>query len=369
MSSQGNSDAVQNDSLQENWALQAPMSPQQQPALLMPPLIFSPTASNNTVFAQQPPVLFSPILLPSPQTQANPQQGQFFQANQQPICSRQLFSPVPQNANVSSTANFSVQPIPGICIASPVSNNKTDPPAIDTSAASTQPQILASPQPNGNGTAITGFFSPTGGQADQYYMNQRFESLFLSPTHYARPASPTPMHEYYAYASSQNNYNNSAYQPYNAYNNMYNNSYGNCNQYYGKKTFNVLPKRRLEFHEQPSNSTKRDAVLSCLKELEKMFKDKIDDAGFRGPTALRIRVKTWNAIKHIVPFLVKANEEVKIKKVSLPKSTKGLGKVLRGFLAYMLVESLEEREKMQKLFEEYQQENNKPFKKLEITVK
>lgn len=243
---------------------------------------------------------------------------------------------------------------------------------IDTSAASAQPQILlASPQPNGNNTAITGFFSPTGAQADQYYMNQRFERLFLSPTQYARPASPTPMHEYYAYASNQNNYNNQYYgnQYYGNQNNYNNNNYRNSNQYYGKKTCNVLPKRRLEFHEQPSNSTKRDAVLSCLKELETMFKDKMDDAGFRGPTALRIRVKTWTAIKHIVPFLVKANKEVKIQKVSLPKSTKGLGKVLRGFLAYMLVENLEERDKMQKLFDEYQQENNRPFKKLEITVK
>jgi len=397
MSAQGNVDSQQQQNASAHqqqidqsviWAPASPTPLSPTPAVMMPPLIFSPTASNTNAFnQQQQTMLFSPILLPAPSPQQATQQ--FFtsgQIQQQP----QVFSPICNSPQ--RTTNFSVQPIPGICISSPVSK-AVAPPALNTTQT-TEPNspfqthnILTPASPTTNHTAITGFFSPTGAQS-QYYFQQRFQNLFLSPgdamdLQYTAVSAPSPQQEYYNYASmttgavasqlegypSTGAPMHHTYAPHNQTFSNNNNNYRTGYHQYGKSTYNVLPKRKLEFPQKPPTSTKRDAVMSCLTQLEDSFRDKIDDAGFRGPTALRIRVKTWNAIKHIVPFLEQADKEVKISKVSFPKSTKGLGKVLRGFLAYMLVENLEEREKMQKLFEQYQTEHDSPFKKLEITVK
>merc|ERR1712224_987923 len=209
----------------------------------------------------------------------------------------------------------------------------------------------------------TGIVSPRND--NKWNLTQQFEGLFTSPStsyqFFSPPGSPTT--EYYNYATYATQYQ-ASYAP------------EPCRDYYNPtanfRSTNTLPRKKLHFQQdyyKPKKNSKSEAVNSCLMQLQNIFGDKIDEAGFRGPTSLRIRVKTWTAITHIVPFLCKVHAHIKVEKVSFPKSTKGLGRILRGFLAYVQVENLEEREKMQKLFDTYQADNKSPFKKLEITTK
>jgi len=114
-------------------------------------------------------------------------------------------------------------------------------------------------------------------------------------------------------------------------------------------------------------TSKRSAVDYCIHKLTHIYGDKVDNAGFRGDTSTRFRVKTWKALRHCVPFLLRVKEEIIVTKACFPESTKRAKRIVRGLLAYIQVENEEEVKKLQALFQKYQENNNYPFKKLELT--
>jgi len=327
---------------------QSPLSP---PPVILPnsPVFMSPLGSPSHMlpgtfpgsptgfYIPSPPMSPTPLMMPSspgnmghPLMMPSSPPGSVGNPPMMPYFPPMMMAPMVQPTESANdpTNNFTITNQTSICIASPQNCMK--------------PQL------------ITGFVSPK---------NQTFPmGLFASPL--GSPASAFP--QFYGFAP-QGQYVMPQYQqqpqepPQGSYQ-----PYKDAPSMKHKFRTGANP-RRLDFETERPNS-KRDAVHSCLTQLDSLFGDITDENGFRGETALRIRVKTWTAITHIVPFLCKAKKVVKIKKVSFPISTKGLGRILRGFLAYVQVENIEERTKLQNLFDEYQKTNEEPFKKLEITL-
>merc|ERR1719281_1048318 len=92
--------------------------------------------------------------------------------------------------------------------------------------------------------------------------------------------------------------------------------------------------------------------------------------GMRGPTVMRIKVKTRPALELIVELLRALEQNSRIVGISCPKSTKKGKQHIRGFLAYIQTSTVAEIAKVQRVFDEFNRTNQKngevPFKSLEV---
>merc|ERR1719471_2035520 len=89
----------------------------------------------------------------------------------------------------------------------------------------------------------------------------------------------------------------------------------------------------------PSGTTgvisKKELVEYCLNEIDSIFGDRVQTTGMRGPTVMRIKVKTRPALELIVELLRALEQNSSIVGISCPKSTKKGKQHIRGFLAYI----------------------------------
>jgi len=116
--------------------------------------------------------------------------------------------------------------------------------------------------------------------------------------------------------------------------------------------------------------SKKELVENCLNEIDSIFGDRVQTTGMRGPTVMRIKVKTRPALELIVELLRAFEQNSSIVGISCPKSTKKGKKHIRGFLAYIQTSTVAEIAKVQRVFDEFNRTNQKngevPFKKLEV---
>merc|ERR1719192_666916 len=121
-----------------------------------------------------------------------------------------------------------------------------------------------------------------------------------------------------------------------------------------------------------SNSviSKKELVENCLKEIDEIFGNRVQTAGMRGPTVMRIKVKTRPALELIVELLRALEQNSKIVAISCPKSTKKGKQHIRGFLAYIQASTVSEIANVQRVFDEFnlthQNGEDVPFKSLEV---
>lgn len=113
--------------------------------------------------------------------------------------------------------------------------------------------------------------------------------------------------------------------------------------------------------EMPS---KRALVDSTLGWMESVFGDKYDNDGTRGENVLRLKVKTVIALEHIVEFISRCHSEGLIESISCPVSTKKGRQHVRGYLAYIKGFSGSSADRIQAIFEAFNQEKGFPFKTL-----
>merc|ERR1719232_1972212 len=106
--------------------------------------------------------------------------------------------------------------------------------------------------------------------------------------------------------------------------------------------------------------SKKELVEYCLNEIDSIFGDRVQTTGMRGPTVMRIKVKTRRALE----------QNSSIVGISCPKSTKKGKQHIRGFLAYIQTSTVAEIAKVQRVFDEFNRTNQKngevPFKSLEV---
>merc|ERR1719373_247224 len=116
--------------------------------------------------------------------------------------------------------------------------------------------------------------------------------------------------------------------------------------------------------------SKKELVEYCLKEIDSIFGDRVQTTGMRGPTVMRIKVKTRPALELIVELLRALEQNSSIVGISCPKSTKKGKQHIRGFLAYIQSSTVAEIAKVQRVFDEFHRRNEKngevPFKSLEV---
>jgi len=116
--------------------------------------------------------------------------------------------------------------------------------------------------------------------------------------------------------------------------------------------------------------SKKELVEYCLNEIDSIFGERVQTTGMRGPTVMRIKVKTRPALELIVELLRALEQNSSIVGISCPKSTKKGKKHIRGFLAYFQTSTVAEIAKVQRVFDEFNRTNQKngevPFKKLEV---
>lgn len=116
--------------------------------------------------------------------------------------------------------------------------------------------------------------------------------------------------------------------------------------------------------------SKKELVENCLKEVDRVFGSRVQTAGMRGPTVMRIKVKTRPALEKICGLLKTLEEQCQITAISCPKSTKKGKQHVRGFLAYLQAATPEETLHVQKVFDAYNLAHTTdavaPFKSLEI---
>lgn len=89
--------------------------------------------------------------------------------------------------------------------------------------------------------------------------------------------------------------------------------------------------------EIPTPKTKEQIVPEKLDIISQMFAGCYDEEGMRGTDIARIKVKTINALNHIVELLEYLKTHLNINHVSCPKSTKNGGSSVRGFICYLKV--------------------------------
>merc|ERR1719410_3316242 len=116
--------------------------------------------------------------------------------------------------------------------------------------------------------------------------------------------------------------------------------------------------------------SKKELVEYCLKEIDSIFGDRVQTTGMRGPTVMRIKVKTRPALELIVELLRALEQNSKIVAISCPKSTKKGKQHIRGFLAYIQASTVSEIANVQRVFDEFnlthQNGEDVPFKSLEV---
>merc|ERR1719208_584518 len=116
--------------------------------------------------------------------------------------------------------------------------------------------------------------------------------------------------------------------------------------------------------------SKKELVEYCLNEIDSIFGDRVQTTGMRGPTVMRIKVKTRPALELIVELLRALEQNSSIVGISCPKSTKKGKQHIRGFLAYIQSSTVAEIAKVQRVFDEFNRSNQKngevPFKSLEV---
>merc|ERR1719356_1961187 len=116
--------------------------------------------------------------------------------------------------------------------------------------------------------------------------------------------------------------------------------------------------------------SKKELVENCLNEIDHIFGSRVQTAGMRGPTVMRIKVKTRPALEKICGLLKTLEEQCQITAISCPKSTKKGKQHVRGFLAYLQASTPEETLHVQKVFDAYNlahtTDSVAPFKSLEI---
>merc|ERR1712198_817778 len=116
--------------------------------------------------------------------------------------------------------------------------------------------------------------------------------------------------------------------------------------------------------------SKKELVENCLNEIDHIFGSRVQTAGMRGPTVMRIKVKTRPALEQIVDLLRALEQNCTITAISCPKSTKKGKQHIRGFLAYLQTSTVAEISRVQHVFDEFNASHmsgsDAPFKSLEV---
>merc|ERR1712038_1690608 len=104
--------------------------------------------------------------------------------------------------------------------------------------------------------------------------------------------------------------------------------------------------------------------------IDSIFGDRVQTTGMRGPTVMRIKVKTRPALELIVELLRALEQNSSIVGISCPKSTKKGKQHIRGFLAYIQTSTVAEIAKVQAAFDSFNRAHtvgeDSPFKTLEV---
>merc|ERR1719159_1346919 len=103
--------------------------------------------------------------------------------------------------------------------------------------------------------------------------------------------------------------------------------------------------------------SKKELVENCLREIDEIFGNRVQTAGMRGPTVMRIKVKTRPALEKIVAFLRSLEQNCNITAISCPKSTKKGKQHIRGFLAYIQTSNVANVSQVQRVFDEFNQKH------------
>jgi len=116
--------------------------------------------------------------------------------------------------------------------------------------------------------------------------------------------------------------------------------------------------------------SKKELVENCLRQIDEIFGSRVQTAGMRGPTVMRIKVKTRPALEKIVALLRTLEQNCNITAISCPKSTKKGKQHIRGFLAYIQTSSEHEIPQVQAVFDNFNRVHtigaDSPFKTLEV---
>jgi len=116
--------------------------------------------------------------------------------------------------------------------------------------------------------------------------------------------------------------------------------------------------------------SKKELVEDCLMKIDQIFGYRVQTTGMRGPTVMRIKVKTRPALEKIVALLQTLEQNCNITAISCPKSTKKGKQHIRGFLAYIQTGSVSEIPQVQTVFDSFNSTHTTgetaPFKTLEI---
>jgi len=124
----------------------------------------------------------------------------------------------------------------------------------------------------------------------------------------------------------------------------------------------TAPIPKTEVAVQPAaEPSKRDLVNKAFAVLTQMFGDRFDQDGNRGENIVRLKVKTRNALEHIVPFVERCQQENLIATVSCPISTKKGRQQVRGFLAYLETRTAADADRLEELVRIYNAENKSVF--------
>jgi len=116
--------------------------------------------------------------------------------------------------------------------------------------------------------------------------------------------------------------------------------------------------------------SKKELVENCLKQIDQIFGHRVQTTGMRGPTVMRIKVKTRPALELIIDLLRTLEQTCVITAISCPKSTKKGKQHIRGFLAYIKTNHVANIDQVQRVFDEFNGAHTKgdvaPFKTLEV---
>eukprot|EP00493_Phyllostaurus_siculus_P021159 UN21484 len=116
--------------------------------------------------------------------------------------------------------------------------------------------------------------------------------------------------------------------------------------------------------------SKKELVENCLNEIDHIFGSRVQTAGMRGPTVMRIKVKTRPALEKIIDLLRALEQNCTITAISCPKSTKKGKQHIRGFLAYLQTSTVAEISRVQQVFDNFNASHmngcDAPFKSLEV---
>lgn len=116
--------------------------------------------------------------------------------------------------------------------------------------------------------------------------------------------------------------------------------------------------------------SKKELVESCLNQIDQIFGNRVQTTGMRGPTVMRIKVKTRPSLELIVNLLKALEQNCTITAISCPKSTKKGKQHIRGFLAYIQTSHVANIPRIQCVFDEFNRAHTNgeaaPFKTLEV---